>query len=198
MITLPFFIEGVVVGLILSDGSCSFGGPRSKNAHLKLKQSFDHGDYVLFCFMLLWHYCKSGLKLDIGLRNGVTTYGLYFITRALPCFTYFRHLFYPLGVKIIPYNIYDLLTPVALAHLIMGDGSYQKYGLNLCTDSFSNQDVARLMNVLVIRYGLNCTMVGYNKGRPRIYIKSDSMAQLRVIVAPYMHPSMYYKIHLKV
>jgi uncharacterized Zn-finger protein len=67
----------------------------------------------------------------------------------------------------------------------------------LCTDSFSNQDVARLINVLIIRYGLNCTMVGYNIGKPRIYIKANSMAQLRAIVGPYIHPSMYYKVHFK-
>jgi hypothetical protein len=92
MITLPPFIEGVVVGLLLSDGYCGFAGPRSTNANIKLKQSFDHGDYVLFCFMLLWHYCKSGLKLDIGIRNNTITYRLFFYTRALPCFTYFSIL----------------------------------------------------------------------------------------------------------
>jgi uncharacterized Zn-finger protein len=69
-------------------------------------------------------------------------------------------------------------------------------GLTLCTDSFTNQEVARLINVLIIRYGLECSMHGYNNGKPRIYIKSNSMAQLRAIVKPHMHPFFHYKIHL--
>ena len=36
-----------------------------------------------------------------------------------------------------PHNIYELLTPIALAHLIMGDGSVSRHGLILCTDSYS-------------------------------------------------------------
>lgn len=197
MIELPPLIEGVVVGMLLSDGICWFKTPQSLNACLKLKQSFKHGDYVLFCLMLLWHYCKSGLRVEIGLRNNTTTFGLYFTTRALPCFTYFRHLFYLQGIKIIPYNIFDLLSPVALAHLIMGDGYWDKSGVILCTDSFTVKDVVRLINVLIIKYGLDCTIQNHH-GKPRIYIKAKSIDQLRVIVKPYMHPIFYYKLNLKV
>ena len=71
-------------------------------------------------------------------------------------------------------------------------------GLILCTDSFTNQDVARLINILIIKYGLNCTMIGYKTGAPNIYIRYDSMDLLRTIVTPYMLPIFYYKIHLKV
>jgi hypothetical protein len=66
-------------------------------------------------------------------------------------------LFYINKVKVIPENIYELLSPVALAHLIMGDGTASLYGLVLCTNSFSLPDV-RLMNVLMICYGLECTI----------------------------------------
>jgi hypothetical protein len=40
--------------------------------------------------------------------------GLY--TRSLPCFTELLVLFYVNGVKVIPEDIYNLLSPVALAH----------------------------------------------------------------------------------
>ena len=33
--------------------------------------------------------------------------------------------------KKIPHNIYELLCPVALAHMIMGDGASRDYGLTL-------------------------------------------------------------------
>ena len=52
--------------------------------------------------------------------------------------------------KIIPDNIYNLLTPIALAHLIMGDGSARPHGLTICTNNYSLKDVVKLMNVLNI------------------------------------------------
>lgn len=41
----------------------------------------------------------------------------------------FFSIFHINGLKVVPANIYELLTPVALAHLIMGDGSARDYGL---------------------------------------------------------------------
>jgi hypothetical protein len=52
----------------------------------------------------------------------------------------------------------ELLTPVALAHWIQGDGKADRSGLVLCTDSFTIQEVVLLMNVLMIRYRLSCTL----------------------------------------
>lgn len=93
----------------------------------------------------------------------------------MPCFKDIYSIFHPNGVKIIPLNIYELLTPVALAHLIMGDGSVRDYGLTLCTDCFSVTDTVRLMNVLIIRYGLICTLQKKRDNQYRIYISSKSM-----------------------
>ena len=38
-----------------------------------------------------------------------------FTTMQLPCFNVFRELFYLSNVKVVPNNIYDLLTPRGLA-----------------------------------------------------------------------------------
>ena len=119
-----------------------------------------------------------------------------FYTRSLPCISEIYSLFYPNGVKIIPENIYELLTPVALAHLIMGDGTRRDYGLEICTDCFNITDVIKLTNVLRIRYGLDCTLHKKRVDQYRIYIKSSSMPLLRTIVSPYMHSSMLYKLGL--
>jgi LAGLIDADG DNA endonuclease family len=116
----------------------------------------------------------------------------------LPCFTQLYNLFYINGVKAIPAEfIYDLLTPVALAHWICCDGSTQRSGLVLCTDSYTIQEVVLLMNVLIIKFRLECTLRyhGPNKTHPRIYIRQGSMPLLRSIVFPYMDPSMLNKIH---
>jgi hypothetical protein len=89
-----------------------------------------------------------------------------------------------------------MLTPAALAHWVMGDGVAIPSGLQLCTDSYLLQDVVRLMNVLIIKYRLECRLQYSTKRQPRIYIRQRSMPLLRSIVIPYFHPSMRYKLGL--
>ncbi len=116
----------------------------------------------------------------------------------MPCLTSLHRLFYPNGKKIIPQNLYELLTPVApasqRAHLIMGDGSAQRHGLLICTDSYSLQDVVHFINVLIIKYRLNCSLRYHTPTQPRIYISQRSLPLLQSIVREHMCPSMLYKI----
>ena len=60
----------------------------------------------------------------------------------------------------------------------MGDGSAQKHGIILSTDSYSLPDVIRMMNVLIIRYRLNCRLRKHGEYN-RIYIRNGSMPLLR-------------------
>ena len=117
-------------------------------------------------------------------------------TRGLPCFKQLHELFFINNVKVIPKDIYNLLTPVALAHVIMGDGSSRKSGLDLCLDCYSVEDAVRFMNVLIIKYNLNCTLKFHRPNQPRVYIRQNSMETLRNIVKPHMISSMFYKIGL--
>jgi len=198
-VRLPAYTKGVIVGLILSDGWLIISN--SKNARLGFAQSGDHSEYFWFVFFSLSHYCSSYPRVRIRtnvLLSRKETISLQLFTRLMPCMTELHSLFYPEGVKIVPQNIYELLTPVALAHVIMGDGSVQRHGLIICTNSYSVQDVVRLINVLIIRYRLKCTLRlkkrQNNKIEYMIYISQSSMPSLLNIVSPYMHPSMLYKI----
>jgi hypothetical protein len=76
----------------------------------------------------------------------------------------------------------------------MGDGSMRPYGLVICTDSYSLPEVVKLMNVLLIKYGLDSVLRLHTSTQPRIYIKSGSMAKLRAIVSPHMCETMMYKL----
>jgi len=76
----------------------------------------------------------------------------------------------------------------------MCDGaSVKQGGLLLCTDGFTVSDVCKLMNVLMIKYKLNCTLQ-YYAGLPRIYIRAQDLQLLRSIVEPYMAPFSMYKL----
>lgn len=52
------------------------------------------------------------------------------------------------------------------------------------------------MNVLMIRYNVDCTLRFHTQTQPRIYIKQRSMYTIRELVKPYMVKSMLYKIGL--
>lgn len=121
MVQLAPYQYGVIIGLMLSDGWITLSTKYSKNARIGFKQSADHASYVWFVFNLLSHYCGSYPQLTTGVRLGKRYYGLQFFTRAMPCITELYYLFYPKGVKTIPHNIYEILTPIALALWIMGD-----------------------------------------------------------------------------
>jgi len=155
MISIPFYYYSVIIGLLLSDGWITFAAKHAKNARLGFVQSLAHFDYLWYVFTILSHYCSSFPHFVTGVRFGTKTFGLQFFTRSLPCFTELHKLFYVDGVKIVPADIFNLLTPLALAHWIQGDGSVRPGGLELCTDSFTIQDVVRLMNVLMVRYELD-------------------------------------------
>lgn len=82
-------------------------------------------------------------------RTGKLYSSIAFKTYNLPCLNEFHTLFYRDSglrhvsgqvrfTKIIPLNIQQLLTPLSLAHLVMGDGFYTKdKSIVLCTESFS-------------------------------------------------------------
>lgn len=193
MISLPVHQKSIIVGLILSDGWLRFPSKTSKSALLGLTQSLDHSGYIWFVFFNLSHYCNNSPVYRLRKRGENFFTSIEFVTRSLPCFTELYFIFYKNGIKIIPYNIYELLTPEALSHLIMGDGYARPHGLIICTDSYSVQDVVRLINVLMVKYRLICTL-RYNSIYPRIYISERSMPLLRTIVRPHMHSSMIYKI----
>jgi hypothetical protein len=86
-------------------------------------QSLKNSNYLWFVFAFLAHYCTSFPYYYTRTRAGVFSHGVGFFTRALPCLTEIYTLFYENNKKIVPKNIFELLTSVALAHMIMGDGA---------------------------------------------------------------------------
>jgi len=109
----------------------------------------------------------------------------------LVCFNIVHSLFYQDNTKIVPYNIFNLLTPIGLAFWIMDDGSRQNDGLHLSVYSFDSESVDRLLKTL--RVNLKCSIHKHDRG-PRIYIWTESMPHLRSLVGDFIIPSMNYKI----
>ena len=191
MVSLPIFIRDIIVGLILSDAHLELQNKKGNGqARLYFKQSISRLNYVLTLFNLLSHYCKSHPKIKWGQYPYV-----YFSSRSLACFTELHNLFYDKNIKVVPLEIYDMLSVPSLAHWIMGDGSYVKKGggVYLNTQSFSIKDNVKLMNVLMIKFNCKCTL-HMQRGLPTIYLSSKSVKILTPLLLPFMIPSMYYKL----
>jgi hypothetical protein len=57
-------------------------------------------------------------------------------------------------IKIVPLNIFDLITSIGLAHWIMGDGYWSEDTLFLCTDNFTLKEVELLIDTLNKKFDL--------------------------------------------
>ena len=99
-------------------------------------------------------YLSTNFKLKtksfVDSRNNKSYSSVNFATLSLPCFNYYRNIFYNSdNLKIVPSNIQNLLTPRGLAYWIMDDGSLQNKGLHLNTYGFINQDVLKLKSTFL-------------------------------------------------
>lgn len=192
MINIPSQHYSIFIGLLLSDAwlQCNAG---QGNARLGFRQSMEHLPYLLDVFSKLIHYCPSyPIKVKAKV-NGKVHHGLQINTRALPCITELYNLFYLNGKKIVPKNLYNLLTPEALAHWVAGDGSRGLSGVFLQTQSFTVKENVLIINVLMIKFNLKCS-INMQRNKPVIYIATASVPTLRALILPYLHPSMYYKV----
>jgi len=104
------------------------------------KQGICHEEYLRHLYNLFKTFCPQGPKLRVDKphkRTGKVYSKIYFNTYSLPCFNELYDLFYLEGLKIVPKNIGDLLTPLGLCYWICDDGYWNKNSVYLCTNSFS-------------------------------------------------------------
>ena len=92
------------------------------------------------------------------------------------------------SIKIIPRNLEDYLTPLALVIWLLNDGFAQKLGKGAHLDPaflVSRDDIEYLCDILKNKYSLDTTIQskGKNKGET-LFITSSSMAVISKIVKP--------------
>jgi len=134
-----------------------------------------------------------------GLEKDITQY--WFSSKRMQAFSELHSSWYENRegtlVKILPKNIEELLTPISLAHWIMGDGYYSNGNIILCTDNFSEKEVLLLIDVLTNKFSIKAgTKRRANKSNVvyRINISKTSLPILKELVLPYIIPEMQYKL----
>jgi LAGLIDADG DNA endonuclease family len=114
--------ENILVGLILGDGNINLNSSKTMGT-FKYDLSFDKKDILLYVYNML--SLSGPLKIDLNpiryterldLRHNSINSSLYFTSKANNNLINTAKLFLNnLGKKILPSNIFDLLTPVGLA-----------------------------------------------------------------------------------
>ncbi len=184
-------LDSLILGVLLSDGWLFIN--KSGNTLLAFKQSTDKLEFFFKVFNQLSHYCSRFPNITSTYVNNKTHYAISFSTRTLPCLTEWYNIFYINKKKVVPLDLYNLLTYEALAYWIMCDGTRNKKGLVLQTQSFTIKEVILIINVLMHKFNLKCS-IQMQRNQPTIYIYTKSMKELSPKIIPYFVPSMLYKI----
>lgn len=204
---IPPYLYSVLVGLLLSSGWASIHNKTKAKACIKFRQSYENKEYLYHVYREISIYCEKGpYRYTSGpLFKGKPIDDILIKTRWLYSFTEIYYMFYnkydaqafqaaSQPTKIVPHNIYDLLTPFVLAQWVMASSKILRgRGLILCTDNFNIVDVVKLINVLIIKYRLHCNLL-LEKDKPRIYIYRSNMDKLIMIIKPYTLFSILKKI----
>jgi LAGLIDADG DNA endonuclease family len=193
-------LQEVLFGCMLGDLHAEKPSPKH-NTRLQFKQGLPNALYLMHLFCLMQTYCGSApiwLSWFDNRPNKLKIYhSIKFQTLSLPCFNFFRELFYNLeGIKVVPVNIGDHFTAVSLAYWYIDDGYKGVQGYYLCTESFSANDISVLLDMLRIKFGLQCGIHNTTNGA-RIYIQTVSVGKFNKWVAPYIIESFKYKLHNK-
>ena len=118
-------IISVLVGSLLGDGSAE--RLQSGGVRFRFRQGAVHKEYLfwLYDFFNTRGYCSNNLPVHYTQKYGGKVYEAYrFSTYGFTSLLWVYKLFYTNSKKkVIPANINDLLTPLALAIWIMDDGT---------------------------------------------------------------------------
>lgn len=146
-------------------------------------------------------------------RTGKVYKSISFKTLNQPCLNYYHALFYKqiikrpekennskaCFIKYVPNNIESLLTPISLAHWLMGDGYFTKdKAINLCTESFNSFEIELLIKALKNKFDIVSSKqkrsTSSNEPRWRIRISLKNASKFKLLVFDYVIPEMLYKL----
>jgi LAGLIDADG DNA endonuclease family len=102
--------------------------------------------------------------------------------------------------KIVPLNISELLTPEGLAHLLIDDGKFninkhsKSQRVSIYTNAFTLEEVEILAEVINQKFGIYTGVLHDRNDQYILTIGKRQFENLRKLVIPFMHPSMYYRV----
>lgn len=150
-------------------------------------------------------YCNKKIptiKVKFDKRTSKEYYSIQFHTFSSKSFNEIHNLFYKKQndrfVKIIPKNIEEYLTPLAMAVCFMDDGSGQKNSGSIATNGFSKECIERFRDAVKNKFdiSMNLQIANRKKEQWRLYIPTTEFEKFKALVQPHILPCFYYKLGL--
>lgn len=162
---IPSKVWEVITGELLGDGHINYD-PKVPNINGRLEFTFSSKilHYVnSLKFDVLSFICKNSKPTPWPNKNLTSKESTqyWFSTKRIYAISDLHKIWYKRVdkklLKTIPLNIEQLLTPVALAHWLMGDGYFYNGSVIICTDNFTLDEVLTLMVILENKFLLKAS-----------------------------------------
>jgi len=120
---MPQDIKDILVGILLGDAHIRRRSPTCNSNLIFAQTAVKHKEYFYYVYGFFKPFCIKDysplLNMNLNKKTNKVYSSLSFSTMQLPCFNIYHEMFYISKIKIVPHNIYDLLTPKGLAFWIM-------------------------------------------------------------------------------
>ena len=174
----------VVVGSLLGDG---YLVATTRGYAFRVNHGLEQREYVDWKYEILKDFTNSAP------RQSANCY--YFRTVSHRAFGELYAAFYNGGRNRLPSKLPDWLNAMAFAVWVMDDGAKDGSQLRINSQSFSRDENEWLVSVLEAKLGVRATL-NRDKDRYRLRVRAASMQTVKLLVAPYIIPSMLYKLSL--
>lgn len=204
---IPTRIWEIITGELLGDGYLNYDPIKAPQINARLEFTFSSKilHYVRYLkYDALAFICteSEATAWPNPKTTGKEATQYWFSTKRLASITQLYDTWYKevngKHVKVLPLNIEELLTPLALAHWIMGDGYFADGSVKICTDNFTKEEVLILTKILGDKFGIKATINKRSNANGnvvwRVSISRLSMEKLRILVGPYLISEMKYKL----
>ncbi len=188
----------VIIGSLLGDArlECrSVGLRHPTSARLRMHHGERQKEYVFWKYDILKNLVSKGpreISWDNPKRN-LHEVSWYFHTTSYEEFGILHGYFYQNGVKILPRDIFDLLTPRMIAVWFMDDGANTNESFTLNTHGFSEDEQIQIADFLKNKHGVRPTIIK-DRTKFKLRIGRNDYEKFVSIIQPFIIPSMTYKI----
>lgn len=179
--------EQVIIGSLLGDGTVTSDG------RLRIKHSTRQLKYLEYKASLLknvnYNFVDSKTHYDKRTNKIYTACCL--DSKVYQNFRNYRKDWYPNSKKRIFINDFSKIEPLGIAIWFMDDGfKYNSKSIMIATDSFDLEDLETCCKMLKDKFKLNFRI----SRRNRIYLSRIDYSRFFILVRPYIHESMLYKL----
>lgn len=181
----------MIYGSMLGDGYIDRG---HTNCRLKFEHCLAQKEYVKYKYKIIENFIqKRGLSIETRYDNRTKKFYTKVTARTYQSkvFTRIASFFYNPN-KYVNKEVLSFLDERGLAFWFMDDGyRYNNYGLALCTESFSEEDLKKIVTYFKERWNISCDL---NPLLKRIFFKKQAALSFQSLISPHILPLFEYKL----